>query len=167
MHRTSLRLLALAAFAFTAGSLPGQTKAATPAPAPATAPAPAQQKLVKVASLNSAEANREFQANVQLLQGQRQAAVELNTAMEKEKDAKKKQELKTQLDQLLAKLNENNDKMQKAYGFSLTRNYSMEIEKANIYMFVTDAEAAAIEKAQQEEAKKAADTKKAETKKKK
>ncbi|HUR59200.1 MAG TPA: hypothetical protein VM029_15900, partial [Opitutaceae bacterium] len=135
--------------------------------APAPTPAPQPQKLVKVATLNNAEANREFQANVQLLQGQRQAAVELNAAMDKEKDAKKKQELKTQLDQLMAKLNENNDKMQKAYGFSLTRNYSMEIEKANIYMFVTDEEAAAIEKAQQAEAKKATDTKKSEPKKKK
>ena len=41
-----------------------------------------------VATLKTAEANREFQANVQLLQAQRQAAVEINSAMEKEKDAK-------------------------------------------------------------------------------
>jgi IS30 family transposase len=163
MQRSSLRLLALSAFVLCASFLLAQTKSGTATPAPA----PQQQKLVKVAILNTVEANREFQANVQLLQGQRQAAVEMNAAMEKEKDAKKKQELKTQLDQVMAKLNENNDKMQKAYGFSLTRNYSMEIEKANIYMFVTDEEAAAIEKAQQAEAKKAADTKKAETKKKK
>ena len=146
MKRHTLTLLALGAALVTAGPVLGQNKdKAGKAPA---APAPQQQKLVKVATLKTAEANREFQANVQLLQAQRQAAVEINSAMEKEKDAKKKKELKTQLDQLMAKLNENNDKMQKAYGFSLTRNYTMEIETSHIYMLVSDEEAAKIEKAQ-------------------
>lgn len=146
MKRHTLTLLALSAALLTAGPALGQNKdKAGKAPA---APAPQQQKLVKVATLKTAEANREFQANVQLLQAQRQAAVEINSAMEKEKDAKKKKELKTQLDQLMAKLNENNEKMQKAYGFSLTRNYTMEIETSHIYMLVSDEEAAKIEKAQ-------------------
>ena len=160
MYRSTLRFLALAAVLFTAGSVLGQNKSA---PASAASAAKAQ-KLVKVATLNTVEANREFQANVQVLQGQRQAAIELTAALEKEKDTKKKQEIKTQLDQVMAKLNENNDKMQKAYGFSLTRNYSMEVVTSNIYMFVTDEEAAAIEKAQQAEAKNA-EPKKTETKK--
>lgn len=115
-----------------------------------------QQKLVRVATLPTAEVNREFQSNVQLMQAQRQAAVELNTAFEKETDAKKKAELKKQLDQALAKLNENNEKMTKAYGFSLNRNYTMEIVSSNIYMLVSDEEAAAIEKAAKDEAAKAA-----------
>lgn len=141
MKRNLLRILALSASLVTAGNLFGQNPG-TPAAASA------QQKLVRIATLNGTDANREFQANVQLLQTQRQAAVELNAAMEKEKDAKKKKEIKTQLDQLLAKLNDNNAKMQKAYGFSLTRNYVVEIEKANIYLLVTDEEAATIEKAE-------------------
>lgn len=119
---------------------------------PAEAPKP--QKLVKVASLNTVEANAEFQRNVQIVQAQRQLAVELNSAMEKEKDAKKKADLQKQRDEALAKLNENNAKMAQAYGFSITRNYTMEVEKSHIYMLVSEEEAAQIEKNQAEQAKK-------------
>ena len=117
---------------------------------------PATQKLIKVATLPTAEANREFQANVQLVQAQRQAAVELNSAVEKEKDAAKKKELKAQFDALVTKLNENNEAMRKAYGFSLDRNYTIEIEKAHVYMLVTDEEAARIEAAEKAAAAKPA-----------
>ena len=161
MKRFTLTLLALGASLF-AGYAFAQTKAATPAaPAPASAPAPKQQKLARVATITGIEQNREFQNNVQILQNQRQAAIELNDAMQKEKDPKKKAELKTQVDQALARLNENNDKMHKTYGFSLARNYTLIIETAHIYMFVTDEEAAAIEKAEKEEAARKAGAQKA------
>lgn len=121
---------------------------ALPAAQPAAkAEAPKAQKLVQVSTLNTIEANREFQANVQLLQAQRQAAVELNTAIEREKDAAKQKELKGRLESLMTKLNENNALMRKTYGFSLDRNYSVVIEKAHVYMFVTEEEAAQIEQA--------------------
>lgn len=136
-----MRLLTLLApLSLLAATLP----AAQPA---AKADAPKAQKLVQVSSLNTIEANREFQANVQLLQAQRQAAVELNTAIEREKDAAKQKELKGRLEALMAKLNENNALMRKTYGFSLDRNYSVVIEKAHVYMFVTEEEAAQIEQA--------------------
>lgn len=160
MKRSTLHVFALVASVFLAGAACGQNKSAAPAsaapvPTPASTPAPKQQKLIRVATLTTPEANREFQDNVQLLQAQRQKAAELNSAMEKETDPTKKAALKTELEQWMAKLNENNDKMQKAYGFSLTRNYTMEIEKAHIYMLVSDEEAAAFEKAQKAEAQKA------------
>lgn len=117
-----------------------------------------QQKLVRVSTLSTIEANREFQNNVQLLQAQRQAVVELDTALQKETDAAKKKELKTQLDGLLAKLNENNNAMRKAYGFSIDRNYTLVIETAHVYMFVTDEEAAKIEEAAKAEAAKKGET---------
>jgi hypothetical protein len=121
---------------------------ALPAAQPAAkADAPKAQKLVQVSTLNTIEANREFQANVQLLQAQRQAAVELNTAIEREKDAAKQKELKGRLEALMTKLNENNALMRKTYGFSLDRNYSVVIEKAHVYMFVSEEEAAQIEQA--------------------
>ena len=136
-----MRLLTLLApLSLLAASLP----AAQPA---AKADAPKSQKLVQVSTLNTIEANREFQANVQLLQAQRQAAVELNTAIEREKDAAKQKELKGRLEALMTKLNENNALMRKTYGFSLDRNYSVVIEKAHVYMFVTEEEAAQIEQA--------------------
>jgi len=136
-----MRLLTLLApLSLLAATLP----AAQPA---AKADAPKAQKLVQVSTLNTIEANREFQANVQLLQAQRQAAVELNTAIEREKDSAKQKELKGRLDALMAKLNENNALMRKTYGFSLDRNYSVVIEKAHVYMFVTEEEAAQLEQA--------------------
>lgn len=117
-------------------------------------PAAPAQRLIKVSTLSSTEANREFQANVQLVQAQRQAAVEIKAAMDKETDAAKKKELKSQFDSVMAKLNENNDAMRKAYGFSLDRNYTLEIEKAHVYMLVSEEEAAKIEAAEKAAAKK-------------
>lgn len=154
MKKSTLLTLALTGSLLVALSFAADTKKAAPAatkaaPAPAAAPAaPQQQKLVRVATLKSVEANREFQNNVQLLQAQRQQAVELGTALEKEPNAAKKKELKTKVDELMAKLNENNEKMVKAYGFSLNRNYSMIVETSHIYMFVSDEEAAKLEKEQ-------------------
>jgi len=143
MIKTSLRILVLGS-----SLLAASLWAAEPAAAPK------EQKLLKVCTLNTAQANKEFQANVQLVQAQRQLAIEANAAFEKETDTKKKAELKKKLDALLAKLNENNQKMIKTYGFSLERSYTVSIEKSEVYMLVTDEEAAKIEKAQAEAAAK-------------
>jgi hypothetical protein len=142
MSFASLRLVGLGTAVFLAGFAAAQT--GTPKAGPAEKP----QKLAKVATLNTVEANREFQANVQLVQAQRQAAIELNAAHDKETNPAKKKELKSQLDTLLARLNENNSQMRKTYGFSLDRNYTLVIETAHVYMFVSDEEAAKIEKAE-------------------
>jgi len=55
---------------------------------------------------------------------------------------------------MLAKLNEDNQKMIKTYGFSLDRTYTIAIEKADVYMLVSDEEAAKLEKQQAAAAKK-------------
>jgi hypothetical protein len=160
MIKATLRVLLLSASMLTTGlwaaetvSFPGSS---TPKPPQQSQPQPQpkQQKLLKVCSLNTAEGFQEFQANVQVMQNQRQQAIDAQTAYEKETNADKKKELKTALDGLLAKLNENNQTMIKTYGFSLDRSYTVSIEKADVYMLVTDEEAAAIEKAQAASAKK-------------
>jgi hypothetical protein len=146
MKRTTLTFLALSASLLTGGYLLGQSQtkgAASPA-----APSTQQTKLVRVATLKTVEANREFQNNVQVLQNQRQAVLELNAAWDKETDTKKKQELKTKLDAAFAKLNNDNQLMQKTYGFSVDRNYVMEIEVSNVYLVVSEEEAARLEKAE-------------------
>jgi hypothetical protein len=148
MKRHVLALVALSASLLTAGYVLGQNKAA---PAPAAAK---PQKSVRVATLKSVDANREFQANVQLMQAQRLAVQELTKAMETEKDSKKKAEMKADIEKRVAKLNDDNQKMQKAYGFSLSRSYTMEIEVSHIYMLVSDEEAAQLEKAEKEQNKK-------------
>src|SRR5688500_25846 len=140
MKRRILTLVALSASLLTAGTACGQNKdkaGKTAASAPAAA-TPQPTKLVRVATLENAQANREFTANVQLVQAQRQAALELQDAIGKEKDSKKKAELQKQLDAVMKKLNENNELMFKTYGFSINRNYIMEVERANVYLQVTD-----------------------------
>lgn len=146
MKKSILTLLGLSACLLVSGLTAADAKKS--APAPAAPAAQKAQKLYKIGTLKTVEQNREFQAAVQFMQAQRQAAVELNTAHEKETNAAKKKELKTKLDELIAKLNENNQKMVKAYGFSLDRNYTLEIETAHIYMLVTEEEAARFEKEQ-------------------
>lgn len=159
MKRTILTFVALGASFLTAGYLIGQTNKAGSTPAPAAgAPAAKPQRLFKMVSLNDANAVREFQQNVQLVQAQREAVIQLEAAMEKEKDAKQKAEYQKKRDELLTKLQQNNDAMVKNYGFSLTRNYTMEIERASIYMLVSDEEAAKMEAEQK--AKDAKDGKK-------
>ncbi len=152
MKKSILILLGLSACLLVSGLAAADAKKSAPAPAAPTAEKP--QKLVRVSTLKTVEANREFQGNVQVMQAQRQAAVELNAAVEKETNATKKKELKAKLDETMAKLNENNQKMVKAYGFSLDRNYTLVIETAHVYMLVSDEEAAKIEKEQAAAAKK-------------
>ena len=111
------------------------------------------QKIVKVCTLNSVEANQEFQRNVQLLRQQRQQIVELKSQVDQTKDQEKRAELEKNIDDLLKKLNDNNEVMFKTYGFSLNRNYTMVVETSHIYMMVSDDEAKRFE---EEEAKRVA-----------
>lgn len=151
MKKSIVAVLGLSVCLLGSGLIAADSKKAADAKKAAAPAAPAaekQQKLVRVSTLKTVEANREFQANVQVMQAQRQAAVELNAAHDKETNATKKKEIKAKLDEAMAKLNENNQKMVKAYGFSLDRNYTLVIETSHVYMFVSDEEAAKIEKEQ-------------------
>ncbi len=98
-----------------------------------------QQKLIKVCTLGSAEANREFNRNVNLVKAQRQLAVgkheQLETATADQQEA-----IQAEIDDIMLKLNENNEKMFNIYGFSITRNYTISIAKANVYMWVSEEE---------------------------
>ena len=102
-------------------------------------------RLVKVASLNTIDANKEFQRNVQLVQQQRALAAQILTKINASKDKTEKASLQKQLDTLQKKLNENNQLMFKTYGFSLNRNYVLTVEKSHIHMWVTEEEAKAID----------------------
>lgn len=101
-------------------------------------------ELVKVASLNTIEANKEFQKNVQLVQQQRALAVQILSKLEKTQDKDEHDNLQGQLDALQKKLNDNNQLMFKTYGFTLNRNYVLTVEKAHVHMWVTKEEAKAI-----------------------
>ncbi len=111
------------------------------APEPQAEQKAQQKKLVRVCSLNNVQANQEFQRNVRLVQSQRQQAIQLNNQIENASSPEEKKQFQQQLDSIMAKLNENNQKMIKTYGFSLTRNYTVVVETAHVYMFVSDKEA--------------------------
>jgi len=100
-----------------------------------------KMQLVKVASLNTIDANKEFQRNVQLVQQQRGLAAELLSKIENVQDEQEHKKLQGELDTLQQKLNENNQLMFKTYGFSLNRNYVLTVEKSHIHMWVTEEEA--------------------------
>ena len=106
------------------------------------------QKIIKVCTLNSIQANQEFQNNVQLLRLQRQKVIEIKAQIDGSADNNEKEKLQKDLDELLIKLNENNELMFKTYGFSLTRNYTMVVETAHVYMMVSQKEAKEFEEAQ-------------------
>ena len=101
-------------------------------------------QLVKVATLNTIDANKEFQKNVQLVQQQRALAAQVLTKLSETKDKKEIKKLEAQLESLQNKLNENNQLMFKTYGFSLNRNYVLTVEKSHIFMWVNEEEAQAI-----------------------
>ena len=109
--------------------------------------ATAKMELVKVASLNTIDSNKEFQRNVQLVQQQRALAAELLSKMDTIQDEEEHNKLQTELDTLQQKLNENNELMFKTYGFSLNRNYVLTVEKSHIHMWVTEEESQKISEA--------------------
>ena len=67
--------------------------------------------LVKVASLNTIDANKEFQKNVQLVQQQRALAAEVLSKLEVSESKNEQEQLSAQFDSLQKKLNENNQLM--------------------------------------------------------
>ena len=101
-------------------------------------------QLVKVAELNTIDANKEFQKNVQLVQQQRALAAQILTKINSTSEKQEKAKLQSQLENLQKKLNENNQLMFKTYGFSLNRNYVLTVEKSHIHMWVSEDEAEAI-----------------------
>ena len=124
-----------------ATSTAGDAAAQAPVPGPQTA---GEQKLIRISTLNSVDANTEFMKNVQLVQNQRQLILALNNQLQSSTDPAEKEQLTQRRTQALAKLNENNRKMLQTYGFTLNRNYMYVIEKSSVYMAVSEEEATSI-----------------------
>ena len=114
-----------------------------------------QVKLFKIATVNGAQAVKNFEHDVEVMKAERQQWLELQAAWNMETDTKKKKDLKTKVDAATAKLEADNATMAKTYGFTLGRNYTIEVEAVNIYVQVSDEEAAKIEAEQKATAAKA------------
>lgn len=110
-----------------------------------------QAKFAHMATIAGVAENNIFRQNVQLVQAQRQRLVQLQQAVEQTGDEAEKAKLQDEFKKSEETLLKNNEEMTKRYGFSLTRNYVMEIEESRLFMAVTPEEFAK----QQEEAKKA------------
>lgn len=115
--------------------------ATQPAQAASNSSAQGQRKLVKIATIEGVDKNTEFQRNLNLINKQKQLVIAIKSKLEQTTDADEKAKLQDAMEKTLAKLNENNQKMFEAYGFTLTRNYSYVIEKSLIYMAVSEQEA--------------------------
>lgn len=108
---------------------------------------PADQLLVKgdvkyrlIAEIPGAEANEQFRHNVQVMHNLRQQLVAFNESIKKmpesEEKAKALENVKTAEENLI----KNNDLMIKQYGFSLARDYLMEIVESKLYTKVNEEE---------------------------
>lgn len=135
--------IALFAIMLLASLLQAQTTSTPTAAADAAAQEQVGEdvRLVKVATLNSIEANQEFQRNVRIMQMARQQALKIKEELDQTIDPDKKAELQAVLEDAVKQINDNNRKMIENYGFSLNRNYVLVMEKTHIYMQVTEEEA--------------------------
>ena len=115
------------------------TAAATPAAAPA-------QRLVQIASLNTAKANDEFSRNVEIMQARVREIANLNTLLEQEEEMSAQYDIEVQIEELMRRINEDNKRMVEAYRYNLSRKYIRNIEQATVFLVLTDEEVADIEK---------------------
>lgn len=98
------------------------------------------RKLALVSTIKTVEANREFQNNVNVVQKQREIAIDLKKRLDQALTPGEKAELQKRLDETVKSLDQNNALMAKTYGFSLLRNYVISFVKTRLYSPLTDEE---------------------------
>lgn len=101
------------------------------------------QKFIHVSTINTAEANTQFIQNVQLVQRQRQMMVELDQRAKTALTEEERKAALAKIKEIGKKLDENNQAMAKAYGYSLTRDYLHQVLKTRIFLKLTEEEYAA------------------------
>ncbi len=111
-----------------------------------------------IAVIPGVEENNNFRRNVQLVQAQRNQLVQMKEA-EKTATDEQKAKLEEEIKKAEETLLKNNEEMTKRYGFSLARDYLMEVEESKLYTLVNEeqflkAEKLAEDAALSEDAKK-------------
>ncbi|MDR0535084.1 MAG: hypothetical protein LBG65_01805 [Puniceicoccales bacterium] len=95
-----------------------------------------------IAAIDGVEANDLFRQNVQLVQNQRNRLVQIKQSLDAPGgDADAKAKLKEEFDKSEETLKKNNEEMVKLYGFSLMRNYLLEVEESQLYVALSKEEA--------------------------
>ncbi len=93
-----------------------------------------------IAKIPTAEENQIFRRNVQVMQTRRENVVRMAKALETMPAGAQRDELQANYDKEAKQLEEDNKKMVEKYGFSLARDYLMEIEVSKLYAKVTEEE---------------------------
>jgi uncharacterized membrane protein YhiD involved in acid resistance len=94
-----------------------------------------------IATIEGVEANDVFRQNVQLVQTQRQRLVQIKQALDNASTKEEeKAKLKEEFDKSEDVLKKNNEEMVKNYGFSLMRNYLLDVEESQLYTALNDDE---------------------------
>jgi ribosomal protein L29 len=103
-------------------------------------------RLVQIATLNSPKANSEFTRNVQIMQARVREIANMNTLLAEEEDASAKRAVENQIKELIRRVNEDNKKMADTYRYSLNRNYIRNVEKATVFIQLSDEDVTAVKK---------------------
>ncbi len=93
-----------------------------------------------IAKIPTAEENQIFRRNVQVMQNRRDNVVRMAKALETMSDGDQKAELQANFDKESKQLEDDNKTMVEKYGFSITRDYLMEIEVSKLYAKVNEEE---------------------------
>ena len=109
-------------------------------------------KFQRISVIAPERACAEFQLNEQKMIALRNRLVQMDKALAKMPEGAEKDALKEEFEKGKTALDENNKKMVEAYGYSVARNYYMEIAKAKLYVKVNEEEFLKAQKAAEEEA---------------
>lgn len=97
-------------------------------------------KYRRVSVIQNEQGNEEFRNNVQYMLSAQNRLRQVNEALKKMPEGEQKEKVKAQLEADEKQLIEDNKKMVEAYGYSIARNYYMEIAKSKLYTKVTEEE---------------------------
>lgn len=97
-------------------------------------------KYSRVSQIPNEKANEEFRRNVQYMLATQNRLRQINEALKKMPEGEQKEKAKAQFETEEKGLIEDNKKMFDAYGYSIARNYYMEIENSKLYIKVTEEE---------------------------
>ncbi len=108
---------------------------------------PKDQLLVKgdtkyrlISEIPTADANSQFRHNVQVMQALRNRVVAMRDSAAKMPEGEAKTKAQEELKRETESLEENNKKMVEKYGFSLARDYLMEVVESKLYTKVNEEE---------------------------
>lgn len=97
-------------------------------------------KYRRVAEIPNEQSNAEFRQNVQRMMNWRNQMRQIDEVIKKMPEGEEKEKAKARFAENEKQLIEANDKMIKAYGYSITRDYYMEVAKSKLYTKVTEEE---------------------------